>query len=367
MKKTRKLSKGKLFIAIIAITLVASMIMAGTYAWFVRTADVQGIESLNAAVTAAYIDDVGFEITANIEQANIINIYKDVVDPVYRNDDGSVPETIWNRWLPLRTDFSVLDSFEVLEPADFVDKVIYPSEGVRFTLEYDLQIVSNWLLNNREVVVGIDLSELFTALNAIEKELKDAAGESVVFGNHDDILFSKPANLAAEDGFFYYYLEAREELDISDIEALLDGIIIDFGIIGHAYNQNHYMNGEFKIALPTTDAKITIVQATEQAVRDVFGIDIDDVNGVNGQIKEATLETLFDLAVSLIDDYSEANHWDPHDNPAEFAAYNILRGWATVAGNQLFFDRIYADYTTELFQQAIDEINSSLAILNPAD
>lgn len=292
MKKLTKLSKGKLFLAITAITLVASMLMAGTYAWFVQTNDGENLAAGNTAtVIAAFINEPDAEFTVNFTMEGI-SLYADVVDSTARNADGSVSSDIWNTVL---TTGIVPASIErayagvtVLDTDNNIAK-IYPSEGVEFTLDINgfNGVIFADTDHNREVVVEVDASELFAALFVYTDTFKDAA--LAANATDSDIII----NIALKDsdgedydgdGIFYYYLEADEELTIGDIEALLEDFVITFGIVGHAYNQNHYMavlnNPYFVLDISEVDSiGITVVQATEQAVRDVFGIDITTVPG----------------------------------------------------------------------------------------
>jgi hypothetical protein len=80
----------------------------------------------------------------------------------------------------------------------------------------------------------------------------------------------------AVPGVYYVLISAtRERINLDEaptiyndeIETLWVDLTSTFGIIGAPYNQNYWMEAEIEV---TTGPKVTAVQATDQAIKNVF-------------------------------------------------------------------------------------------------
>jgi hypothetical protein len=275
-------NKGKIFLAILAIAIIASMLLAGTYAWFVQTAGSGATAKLQAAFFELRVDEKDPEfghINHNGEHPNGANAYKwvDCVDPA--GAPFHVKETVNGAFL------------------------VYPGDAVKFVSNIQLD-------HNREVLVKVD----FTQLN-IAKQLEDVLDvylDNKVKGEYNIVPNgSAPVIPATVNDILYarYYagtnagsMDTAESLDwqvmrtfaadranltyISDpnnsnifyvfVKSTDDGEIVtglDFdletivGIKGCPFNQNYFMGAglEFKVA-----PIVTAVQATDEAIFDVF-------------------------------------------------------------------------------------------------
>jgi len=315
----KKLMKKRLPLAILALLLVTSMILASTYAWFVKTTDIligDDEKPIEASVKAAYFDINGdIPVVFNVDlKLEGISLYVDLFTEI----GGVIDKDVWNNVLRKDNNAAValLANPTIEKPGNNSTVLtldlanigkIYPGEGVRFTLDAssDSNNLDSLIFNNnRDIVVEVDLGELFKVLannkhnfadfTVIipnpEYDINDVTTDDIwfkIFDNEKEIDNKELENM---DGKFYYLLKAGDQLDITDILKAIDNIVIEFGIIGHAYNQNHYMEKEFNLnksnyelgsdsLTPIDDfnATITVVQATDQAVIDVFGlIGLDD-------------------------------------------------------------------------------------------
>jgi len=271
----KKISKNKILLALLAVVLVSSMMLAGTYSWFVVTNEVGGATG-SATLTAANIE---LSVTSDLSfVTKDLDVYCDLFPNDPLNANRPLSKDIWNTTLPLTTDLAPIDIDE-LTTNDFArGALMYPRDGVRFTLDGDLDIT---LVNNRDVVVEFDLSDLFASLEELRDKIK-ALAQSVAPGvNCDDIYFEYEsfevgADYAPGNGKFYLLVKANAGID-QIANDFIAGFQADFAIVGHAYNQNHYMDKSIPFsAQDLRKPTITVVQYTEQAIIDVFGQDVWD-------------------------------------------------------------------------------------------
>jgi len=318
----KKLLKSKKFyLALLAVILVSSMILAGTYAWFVKTGDIDinGGDGDTAELTAAYFEVPETSITFDVGLTpKGISLYVDL----YPNAERPLVKDVWNE--VLGTDLVLVENSIYNDDisywaypggfADFsnpdkayVDKVpalnyasnsmrILPGEGAEFTVDFEADSATALLdfANNRDIVVEIDLSGVLSSFGVDASDLYDAAEEA---GATSDDIWINPVSgsVSAGAGKYYRYVPAGELLDIDDIiAAISDTATIEVGIIGHGHQQEHYMTEGLTVYLDDIAdgvASITAVQATEQAVIDVFGPDAWDI--------------ALDQMLDIIDDFAD--------------------------------------------------------------
>ena len=273
----KKIIKSKILLAVLAVTLVASMALAGTYSWFVKTGELAVETGGTANVRAAYI-----ELTVDDPDSDIdIEVFHPYI--ALSSGNGNYMDLLKDTDNLDRTNYGLLtNADDDIESADGT-YLLYPGDAIRVTFGID-DIVAK-IDHDRDVIVGIDASAIEDAFDAaitttINSLIFVAVGdENGPAGNFsravctDDILQEITLNDGTadyyDDGIYYFYVSAGDD------EITLDGIgfVAELGIIGVNRNQNHYMTKDGALTIDENDliVNVTVVQATEQAVIDVFG------------------------------------------------------------------------------------------------
>jgi hypothetical protein len=237
----KKFMKSKLFLAIIGVAVISSVIMAGTYSWFVSE-NTTGTVGGTAVVKAATFD-LKADGSAKLV-AQKLTVFA---------SDTSMQD------LNITADEKIVD---VAELNDYMSK-LYPSEGVRFTLATAAE--DGWkavVTGNRDIVLAIDVSSLAKKLDSLAVKNDDGT-----------LYFEVTADEAVEDGSIYYRLIPANGGTV-DIDAILSDFVIDFGIIGVNKSQNDLIGKEllnFAFDDKENLVDVQIVQATEAAVTDILG------------------------------------------------------------------------------------------------
>jgi hypothetical protein len=274
--------------AIVAIAIMAGMIFAGSYAWFVRTASVDangGNDKVSAE--AAYFNlGVRFNriVPGHINWNN--NNYE------FKECENQTPPA-YNFWTP--------------DPQGLVIKKFYPGDAVRYWYTVNLK-------HNREVLLRVK----FTGNNDIDKILADVVARYNANTDNDpeyntskgsvnktqklsamqyvptetyitDDIMSIEGQLTLDFGFneipilnnqifpagngvYYIFVKADQFSTVygSGSPTDIGRFNVTFGIKGCPFNQNYWMNQPLEVGIAP---KITAVQATAQAIKDVFGPD----------------------------------------------------------------------------------------------
>jgi hypothetical protein len=261
---------------------VASVIGAGTYSWFVQYNE-NSIITGQATLKAANIKIEN--MTLDLQQQDIY---------LYSNIGANLDAD--GKWIPSRVlqngDIVTLDPIVPSgTPTTAADKIVYPSEGVRFTFA-NTNTTFGFNFNHSDgIVVEINFAEMVTGMNAIQTAFRaiaapNAGGASVEdiyakFNVDNDKLNALGTGIFNVGNKFYFHLTNPNEFSLDDLNAILNAYSFDVGIIGVNANQNHYMNTPLLVRGSDIQSSITItaVQATEQAVLDVFGLNFDLTNG----------------------------------------------------------------------------------------
>ena len=265
----KKISKSKLLLAVLAVTLVASMALAGTYSWFVKTGtaevDGDGAASVQAAYITLEVDDAkgAFEI--------------DTFSPYYALATGNYTDLLKTGEIDL-DDIGTTDMPAI--PLVNGTYLLYPGDAIRVT--FDISDIDAFVDNNRDVIVGIDASAIVDAFdNAVDFATSnlvfEAVGTEGQSGSlcYEDIINNFDSTGLLADGMYYFYVPAGgDKITLGGI-----GFVAELGIIGVNRNQNHYMNEGGALAVDADDlsVNVTVAQATKQAVLDVFGKDLDNL------------------------------------------------------------------------------------------
>jgi hypothetical protein len=333
----KKFLKGRILLAIMAIAIISSVLMAGTYAWFIRTSE-NSIDETEAVIEAACFDipavgisevieldlfaDIGF---SGASAANTIKSNSALIDKVLGAGTADIVATTLDGYrrpfiygidpkLPgflgllngvLKVDD--VDKFENMynEVKDYEDDhnpsskvgenkyILYPGDGVR--IEFDLAGVLN-LNNNRDVLVeldlGVDFAEIDTAINNLKALSNDVSWKSI-------------PNLGAVADVLDKYLPITvTQNDIWCVNELAD-MINAMGDNGKEVNGKYYIlvpaggltldsgvtEGAIEIGIIGIDRlqnqymkglnltinptiKATAIQATPKAVIAIFGIEV---------------------------------------------------------------------------------------------
>lgn len=282
----KKISKRKLGLAILSVAIVACMMFAGTYAWFVRTAD--STISGEATIKAAYISELDskvFEIKARDislrdnrfatdRRTGAINQYLDSsynpFDTKVENFKGDVVSTVvstslGNPWI--------------------AGKTLYPGEGVQFYVD-NYADAKFPVIHDREILVEVDLDDFIADILDFNTTLKGwadalisslgltASSNDIYWNLNDD--GTSAASFIIDNKYYFYYPAAGMTGNIVDMSDILNKITVDFGIIGLNRNQNHYMTQEIKFDFTSlSNIVVTAVQANRinpyAAVADVYG------------------------------------------------------------------------------------------------
>ena len=321
----KKLMKSKIAVAVLAVAIVASVLLSGTYSWFVRTSD--GMFTLEenafATLTAAQfslIEGSGSDFNATSpEWVNLAKFGEKYNDSNILPNDPADLQLLMIHWgyepsFGTVTTGAVVDcdctdedlrqlgEGEVcghyIETITVVPDVIFPGEGIRYTFEFDADDFIS-VTNNREVVVAVDFSDfadlVFNPFN-VGNPATGASSDNVYFETSvtfvdedgevisDDDIFNSAS--VEKVGSIYYFI-----LDAGEVEGVAQNILendatitltVAYGLIGLDKDvapapgyQNNYMGAEIIPALDNATAaeliNITVVQATPAAVADVFG------------------------------------------------------------------------------------------------
>ena len=299
----KKFLKSKIFLAIVSITLISGLLLGGTYAWFVisENADVIGGAAVINSATFG-LDVTGY---AGIG-AEKISLFADVASATptdIRNWRNTLDDTDIIGTVNIEDVCKFVTPGELPELREYISK-LYPSEGVRFMLE-DLSALTATFVNNREIVVSVDLTGLMAELNNLEEKLenlKDAAGNA----SSNDIYFevaSASRAVGRVGDVFYFYFDANA--DALEIAEILEGISVEFGIIGINRDQTHYQDIVTDFTMDNIEIEIIAVQATPQAIFDVFGLTMINFSSMT----QSAVEKLFTTG-------------DSHSNGGDFELSN---------------------------------------------
>jgi len=310
----KKLMKKRLPLAILAIVLVTSMVLASTYAWFVSVNDF-GVTSdedvLTAKAKAAFFSlDIGegglINPSLSIEEFHPYwNIGADGGKPDFPGvgitlgaaDFDRDPGKLWGDYA--KDDLTDMPDIPQLENGAYI---FYPGDALRIEFNVADSLAEDLIgvTYNRDVIVEIDASDLAQAFADAQSSVEDAIADLNAANTNDILNAMELASIMDDDQIesefarigdkFYARLTASGTEEFYDFTDELASINFkaEFGIIGLDIDQNHYMDiGPMELNLTAAvddetvpmSIGITIVQATKQAVIDVFGNDVAEALG----------------------------------------------------------------------------------------
>ena len=292
----KKLLRSKRFLlAVLAIVLVSSSVMTstymtGTYAWFITTGDPDAIDA-KAYVRAANISEIEFSLNAEA-MISPITLY---------SPDGTFTGK------PEITPMPPIPGFNSAEHP----YIFYPGDGIEIAIAADDLVFD--ITHDRNIVVEVDLSGYVDAFDGLVAEFKALSSVSGT-----DVHYVKPA--VDGNGKYYFYVSGEQTSvkDVSDaIKAYIAGLSMEFGIIGGNVPQNGLMGAAIDFDFSAIQVGIKAVQATREAVKDVFGKDLNDIMYPDSsEIKNALA-----VAPQLLDDTKVALALDPSKFPSDWSRF----------------------------------------------
>jgi hypothetical protein len=125
-KTMKKFFKSKVFLAVLAVVLVSSMLMAGTYSWFVISKDGVGA---SASVQAAKFDFTG-ELDVTVKEISLWSVIKD-------KENFEIPSSViqaFNTLTNILGNNNVILSDDIIAALDFMNKALNDELWVKVPL-----------------------------------------------------------------------------------------------------------------------------------------------------------------------------------------------------------------------------------------
>ncbi len=239
----KKSLKSKIILAGLTIGVVAATVAASTYSWFIERNNAAE-NGATAEITAAW-----FDLEKEVEEEALVPKELNLVNDYYAEDELSLSGISVKNRAP--------DELTTVEEAygyTIDDKLIFPGEGLAYTLPAEAAIQ---LINNREVVVAVDVSSVTDLIDVYEENANVYYYNSL--GLIESVVYDE------ENSVYYFYVPAGDD---EVAKSIIGDITVAYGLIDTA--DNEYMNTVEEIANSIDAIGVTAVQATPAAVADVF-------------------------------------------------------------------------------------------------